>query len=281
MGFNRAAWLLSLLALTSCGSTSHMRQVASTPEPGGSLITYEYTHWYASADDGVKTFAGRNCSGRLHLVGTRTVSMDRTQATYRCVSSSPSLAATPTPIVQQPALSRSALSLNELVATQCNARGWSQGSASYSRCQQELRVAYAAAGLVTDPTRAERMIRTSTLAAQRCDAAGLRRGTPEFANCSVAAQSNIVSEAETSPRVQQQQTIQAPADADRQRAIEMAQADAERARRQQQGVRMMELGLGMAAGGASPSSTPSTQRSYNINGRVYHCNTTGAFTNCF
>ncbi len=70
--------------------------------------------------------------------------------------------------------------------------------------------------------------------------------------------------------------------ADLQRAIEMARADAERERRERQNLRLIELGLGMAAGANRPPS-PSNDgiRTYNVNGRMFTCTTSGTFTNCF
>jgi hypothetical protein len=71
--------------------------------------------------------------------------------------------------------------------------------------------------------------------------------------------------------------------ADLQRAMEMARADAERERRERQNLRLIELGLGMAAGANRPPPPPSNDgmRTYNINGRIFNCTTSGTFTNCF
>lgn len=63
-------------------------------------------------------------------------------------------------------------------------------------------------------------------------------------------------------------------------AIEMARAEAEKARREERSLRMMQLGLGMAAGAYSAPPPPQT-RTYIINGRSFHCSTTGGITNCF
>lgn len=73
------------------------------------------------------------------------------------------------------------------------------------------------------------------------------------------------------------------AEADRLRAIEAARADAERERRERQNLRMIELGLGMAAGANRPPPPPSNDgiRTYNVNGRMFTCTTSGTFTNCF
>jgi hypothetical protein len=70
--------------------------------------------------------------------------------------------------------------------------------------------------------------------------------------------------------------------ADLQRAIEMARADAERERRERQSQRLMEIGFGMMAGANRPPP-PSNDgiRTYNINGRMFTCTTSGTFTNCF
>lgn len=99
----------------------------------------------------------------------------------------------------------------------------------------------------------------------------------------------IVSRMEAERR-QADQNARASADAtaqrqqaDLQRAIEMARADAERERRERQNLRMIELGLGMAAGANRPPSPPSNDgtRTYNVNGRIFNCTTSGTFTNCF
>jgi hypothetical protein len=70
--------------------------------------------------------------------------------------------------------------------------------------------------------------------------------------------------------------------ADLQRAIEMARADAERERRERQSQRLMEIGFGMMAGANRPPP-PSNDgiRTYNVNGRMFTCTTSGTFTNCF
>jgi hypothetical protein len=90
-------------------------------------------------------------------------------------------------------------------------------------------------------------------------------------------------------RRQADQSARAAADAaalrqqaDLQRAIEMARADAERERRERQNLRLIELGLGMAAGANRPPP-PSNDgiRTYNVNGRMFTCTTSGTFTNCF
>jgi hypothetical protein len=62
----------------------------------------------------------------------------------------------------------------------------------------------------------------------------------------------------------------------------MARAEAERARRRDQGLRMMELGLGMAAQGgrSAPSSSLSAPMNITVNGNTYSCQTIGANTNC-
>lgn len=70
---------------------------------------------------------------------------------------------------------------------------------------------------------------------------------------------------------------------DLQRAIEMARADAERERRDRQSNRLIELGLGMAAGGNRRPAPQSNDgiRTYNVNGRSFTCTTSGPFTNCY
>ena len=69
---------------------------------------------------------------------------------------------------------------------------------------------------------------------------------------------------------------------DLQRAIEMARADAERERRERQSQRLMEIGLGMMAGtNRPPPPSNDGTRTYNINGRMFTCTTSGTSTNCF
>jgi hypothetical protein len=70
------------------------------------------------------------------------------------------------------------------------------------------------------------------------------------------------------------------ADSARQQAIEMARSETENERREERNFRMMQLGLGMAAGAYSAPPPPQT-RTYIINGRPFHCSTTGGITNCF
>lgn len=80
-----------------------------------------------------------------------------------------------------------------------------------------------------------------------------------------------------------QQEATAATNADLQRAIEMARADAERERRDRQSNRLIELGLGLAAGANRPPAPRSNDgiRTYNVNGRSFTCTTSGPFTNCF
>jgi hypothetical protein len=124
------------------------------------------------------------------------------------------------------------------------------------------------------------MVRAARAASQRCDAAGLRRGTTEFANCSIQAQANIGFEADRNQQASRQAAAAEAGRDDLQRAIEMARADAERARRDAQSARLVELGLGMAAGRTSRPASISGTRTYNVNGRTFTCTTTGSITNC-
>lgn len=51
--------------------------------------------------------------------------------------------------------------------------------------------------------------------------------------------------------------------------------------RQEQGLRMMEFGFGMMAGDRPAHPQPSSTRTFNINGRLITCTTSGSSTDCF
>ena len=188
----------------------------------------------------------------------------------------PASAATP---AWSPPSASSPSSLAALVNSYCFSLGWNQGSPQWQRCEQSARTSIAASGVLQSSVLSERAFAIDSAALGRCETAGLRRGTNEFERCSIQAHTNL--RAEMTERTTAQQTAQR-LDAERLQAIEMARADAERARRQEQGMRMMELGLGMAAQGSNPNSRPdnSGPRTYTVNGNTYTCQTFGAATNC-
>lgn len=166
--------------------------------------------------------------------------------------------------------------LNELASSDCRTRGLSRGSARWSRCEQEARTLYAASGNLHDSAATRRILSDHAVADSRCFSAGLRRGTTEFETCTIQARINLRSEAYASD----QAAMRTRLETDRQQAIEMARLEAEKARREERNFRMMQLGLGMAAGAYSAPPPPQT-RTYIINGRPFHCSTTGGITNCF
>ena len=169
--------------------------------------------------------------------------------------------------------------LRLLVETQCKTRGWAQNTDRWTRCVQESRPSLAASQIVHSEPAFNNALLVYDAAARRCESAGLRRGTNEFERCSIQAHANI--HAEMIERTTAHQTARI-AEAERLQAIEMARAGAERARRQEQGMRMMELGLGMAAHGSN-SSFPLNDRAprtYTVNGNTYTCQTFGSATNC-
>ena len=166
--------------------------------------------------------------------------------------------------------------LTELASSDCRTRGLSRGTARWSRCEQEARTFYAASGSLHDPAATRRILSDHAVADSRCFSAGLRRGTTEFETCTIQARTNLRSEAYASD----QAAMRTRLETDRQQAIEMARLEAEKARREERNFRMMQLGLGMAAGAYSAPPPPQT-RTYIINGRPFHCSTTGGITNCF
>lgn len=252
---------------SSIPSTTQTQRVMRMTTGSDTLLRYHYSNFGSSDGGRARDLARIDCSGGQLLVESdRVVGSNRNEITYVCRNSSPTLT--------------SSLSLEDLVSRQCNARGWNQGSPSFGRCQQEMRISYAAAGLREDAPRANRMVQVSEQAAQRCGSAGLRRGTTEFASCSIQAQANIGLEVDRNQQASRQAAAAEAGRDDLQRALEMARADAERARRDAQSARLVELGLGMAAGRTSRPASSDGTRTYNVNGRTFTCTTTGSITNC-
>jgi hypothetical protein len=176
---------------------------------------------------------------------------------------------------ETPSSASSPSSLTALVNSYCSSLGWNQGSPQWQRCEQSARTSIAASDVLQSSILSERAFAIDSAALGRCETAGLRRGTTEFERCSIQAHTNL--RAEMAERATMQRL-----EAERLQAIELARADAERVRRQEQGMRMMELGLGMAAQGSNPNSRPdnSGPRTYTVNGNTYTCQTFGTATNC-
>lgn len=210
-----------------------------------------------------------NFSGRVTGAMTGNIDGLVDRFTFTCSAHTPPNSSTPAP-------QSATIELDDLVSSDCRSRGLSRGTARWSRCEQEARTFYAASGNLHDPAATRRILSDHAVADGRCFSAGLRRGTTEFETCAIQARANLRSEAYASD----QAAMATRLDADRQQAIEMARAEAERARREERNLRMMQLGLGMAAGASSAPPPPQT-RTYIINGRPFHCSTTGAITNCF
>jgi len=114
-----------------------------------------------------------------------------------------------------------------------------------------------------------------------CDSFGFKRGTEAHAECAMKLymneQNQGAANAVTSSNNQQTAAVV------RQQAIQEATIkEQERIRQLEAALRGMQIGIDMMNGTTSSSTRSQTHsQTYNINGQIIRCTTTGSITNCF